>query len=52
MLFYIRKNESRLEAAARLILNEHDDLVDSAPRGLLNQLEEIALELQRIEDRL
>jgi len=49
---YRRKGETLLDYAARLILQEHDDLVDSAPRGILARLEQIALELERIEDRL
>jgi hypothetical protein len=47
-----QRKEPRLVKAARLILEEHDDLVDSAPRGTLWRLEQIALELERIEDRL
>lgn len=44
--------ESLLEQAARLILEEHDNLVDSTPRGVLIRLSAIAAELQRIEDHL
>ena len=47
-----RKNESLLDYAARLILEEHDNLVDSAPRGILCRLLEIADELERIEAHL
>lgn len=47
-----RKNEPELYFAARIILAEHDDLIDSAPSGLLFRLADIASELQRIEDRL
>lgn len=46
------RNEPKLVAAARLILEERDNLSDSAPRGTLCRLEEIADELQRIEDHL
>lgn len=51
-VFYIHKNESLLEAAARMILMEHDDLANSAPRSLLARLDAIALELRQIEERL
>ncbi len=46
------RNEPKLMKAARLILEEHNDLIDSAPRGTLWRLEQIADELQRIEDHL
>jgi hypothetical protein len=46
------RNEPELYFAARIILAEHDDLIDSAPRGLLFRLERIAIELRQIEDRL
>jgi len=49
---YRTKNESLLDYAARLILLERDNLVDSAPRGILFRLEAISRELQQIEDRL
>ncbi len=49
---YRRKDESLLDYAARLILIEHDNLVDSTPRGTLFRLERIAIELQQIEERL
>jgi len=44
--------EPKLYKAARLILEEHDDLVDSAPRGIMFRLEQIAKELARIEGSL
>jgi hypothetical protein len=47
-----RKGESLLYYCARLIVCEHDNLIDSAPRGLLARLEQIARELEQIEDRL
>ncbi len=47
-----KRNETRLEAAARLILDETEDLYHSAPRGILNGLEALARELLVIEDRL
>jgi len=46
------KNEANLYFAARLILEEHDNLVNSTSPGLLRRLEAIALELEQIEDRL
>jgi hypothetical protein len=46
------RNESNLYFAARLVLDEHDNLVDSVGAGLLRRLEAIARELQQIEDRL
>lgn len=46
------KNESNLCLAARLILEEHDNLADSVQWGLLFRLERIAIELREIEDRL
>jgi hypothetical protein len=48
----MKTTETLLEAAARLITEEHDNLVDSAPRGLLIRLEEIAAELEAIENQL
>lgn len=47
-----KKDEPILYYAARLIMAEHDDLVDSAPHGTLVRLEQIASELEGIEDRL
>jgi hypothetical protein len=47
-----RKKEPLLYAAARMVLEEHDNLVDSVGSGLLYRLEEIARELEQIEDRL
>lgn len=51
-LIYVRKHESRLDVAARLIDEEHDRLVDSAPRGTLARLDQIARELEGIENSL
>ncbi len=45
-------NEPELYFAARIILAEHDDLINSVSSGLLNRLANIADELKRIEDRL
>lgn len=50
--FRLRKNEPLLYGAARLVLEEHDNLVDSVGGGLLRRLEAIARELEQIEDRL
>jgi hypothetical protein len=47
-----KKKEPLLYAAARMVLEEHDNLVDSIPFSLHCRLEAIALELIRIEDRL
>ena len=43
---------TRLEHAARLILDETENLYYSTPRATLNRLEAIARELLAIEDRL
>jgi len=47
-----RKNESLLDYAARLVLVERDDLVDSTPPGILRRLEAIAKQLREVEDML
>jgi hypothetical protein len=44
--------EPILYYAARLVLLEHDNLVDSTSPGILRRLEAIARELEQIEDRL
>lgn len=47
-----RKHEPLLYAAARMVMEEHYNLVDSVGPGLLRRLEAIARELEQIEDRL
>ena len=44
------KNEEMIDQAIRLLIGEHDNMIDSAPRSSLNRLEEITEELQRISD--
>lgn len=44
--------ETRLERAARLIRQEIEDLINSAPRGTLNRLRQIEQELEDIEAHL
>jgi hypothetical protein len=49
---YVKNNESRLDIARRLVIEEIDDLVDSTSPAMLNRLRRIADELEEVECRL